>query len=198
MYNSSDIKSQNLTSTDLELAAAYYPILVELAQQRRCLSYGELLSEAQRRYPDQPVVQRAIPVSTGRRLDVIRLFCAEHNIPNLSALILNKERREAGSGIDQPVDPKDAVDPKETCEAIFAYDWSELTLEFDDYLTLRRRAPTPRKKVSAATARTLMAEHYAVHKMSLPKDVVRHREVILGLIEKGGTAAEAFEQALKA
>jgi hypothetical protein len=192
MYNSSDIKSQNFTSTDLELAAAYYPILVELAQQRRRLSYGELLSEAQRRYPDQPVVQRAIPVSTGRRLDVIRLFSAERSIPNLSALILNKERREGGSGLD------DQADPKETCEAIFAYDWSELTPEFDSYLTLRRRAPAPRKKVSAATARTLMAEHYAVHKLSLPKDVVRHRELILGLIEKGGTAAEAFEQALKA
>jgi hypothetical protein len=192
MHNSSDIKSQNFTSTDLELAAAYYPILVELAQQRRCLSYGELLSEAQRRFPDRPVVQRAIPVSTGRRLDVIRVFAAERNIPNLSALILNKERRESGSGAD------DQADSKEISEAIFAYDWQELTAEFDSYCTLRRRAPAPRKKVSAATARTLMAEHYAVHKMSLPKDVVRHRELILGLIEKGGTAAEAFEQALKA
>ena len=192
MHNSSDIKYQNFTPTDLELAAAYYPILVELAQQRRCLSYGELLSEAQRRYPDKPVVQRAIPVSTGRRLDVIRVFSEERNIPNLSALILNKERRESGSGFDRQ------ADPKEVCEAVFAHDWSELTSEFDGYLTLQRRAPAPRKKVSAATARTLMAQHYAVHKMSLPKDVVRHRELILELIEEGGTAAEAFDQALKA
>ena len=192
MYDSSDTKYQNFTSTDLELAAAYYPILVELAQQRRCLSYGELLGEAQRRYPDKPAVQRAIPVSTGRRLDVIRVFSEERNIPNLSALILNKERRESGSGFDE------GADPTEIREAIFAHDWRELTSEFDGYLTLRQRAPAPRKKVSAATARNLMAQHYAVHKLSLPKDVVRHRERILGLIEEGGTAAEAFEQALKA
>ncbi len=36
--------SANLTLIDVQLASAYYPILVDLARHKHCLTYGELVA----------------------------------------------------------------------------------------------------------------------------------------------------------
>src|SRR3989339_1531435 len=71
----------NITLTDVQLASAYYPILVDLAKHKHCLTYGELVDRAKTEYPDKAVVRNAIAVSTGRRLDVVRLFTSERDLP---------------------------------------------------------------------------------------------------------------------
>jgi hypothetical protein len=186
MVTLSDTKHPVFTAIDVELADAYYPILLELARERRHLTYGDLVEEAKRRYPGKPVVQRAIPRSTGRRLEVIGVFCAERNLPNLTALVLNKVLGEVGRGFDR------RVDPQEIRAAIFAHDWHALSPEFEGYLTHRRRTLAPRKRVTAATARALMSQYYIAHKPRLPKDMRPHRPLILELIEEGFSAEEAF------
>ncbi|XAZ48667.1 hypothetical protein AAHB44_19630 [Pseudomonas simiae] len=81
---------ENITLIDVQLASVYYPILVDLAKHKHCLTYSELVDRAQCENPDHPVVQNAIPVSTGRRLDVVRLFTNERGLPDLTSLVISK------------------------------------------------------------------------------------------------------------
>lgn len=47
----------NVTLIDVQLASAYYPILVDLAKHKHCLTYGELVERAKNEYPDRAVVR---------------------------------------------------------------------------------------------------------------------------------------------
>lgn len=67
----------NITLTDVQLASAYYPILIDLAKHKHCLTYGELVERAKSLHPNKSVVQKAIAISAGRRLDVVRIFTYE-------------------------------------------------------------------------------------------------------------------------
>ncbi|TKF95342.1 hypothetical protein, partial [Vibrio sp. F13] len=88
----------NITLNDVQLAAIYYPILVDLARHKHCLTYGELVKRAKESHPDAEYVQRAIPVSAGRKLDVVRLFTSERGLPDVTSLIINKTAGECGNG----------------------------------------------------------------------------------------------------
>ena len=43
---------QKVTEADLELASAYYPILIEVAKQQQTIFYGDLVDLAKKRYPE--------------------------------------------------------------------------------------------------------------------------------------------------
>lgn len=176
----------NITLTDVQLASAYYPILIDLARHKHCLTYGELVERAQRLYPDKPVVKNAIAVSTGRRLDVVRLFTSERDLPDLTSLIINKGLGECGIGFTQH------FDPKATREKVFAYDWSEVSTDFDGFLQHTETAIKPRKKVKKQKALELMAEHYKNNRSTLPPSVREHRELIVELIMEGLSPEDAF------
>jgi hypothetical protein len=182
---------QNITLTDMQLASAYYPILLELALQRKCLTYTELVETAKRRYPDRLVVRRAMAISAARRLEVIRLFTVERNLPDISALIVNKDTGKAGNGFNI------TVDPKHNRDRVYAYDWSTVSSDFDGFVHVREKTLTRRKKVAKAKALELMAQYYQSNKTRLPADVRQHREVILELIEEGFEVAEVFDLVLK-
>ena len=181
----------NVTLIDVQLASAYYPILIDRAKHKHCLTYGELVERAQSEYPDRPAVQKAIAVSTGRRLDVVRMFTAERELPDLSALVINKNSGECGSGFTR------SYDPKATREQVFSFDWSAVSTDFDGFIKGTETAIKPRKKVKEAQALVLMAEHYKQHKSTLPAEVRNHRELIVELIMEGFPPEEAFAQALK-
>jgi hypothetical protein len=181
----------NVTLIDVQLASAYYPILIDLAKHKHCLTYGELVERAQSEYPDRPAVRKAIAVSTGRRLDVVRMFTAERKLPDLSALVINKNSGECGSGFPR------SYDSKVTREQVFAFDWSAVSTDFDGFIKGTETAIKPRKKVKEAQARVLMAEHYKQHKSTLPAEVRNHRELIVELIMEGFPPEEAFAQCLR-
>ena len=86
------------TQTDLELALAFYAVLVQAARHRETLTYGELVDRARRAYPQNETVQKAIPVSVGRRLDFVRGFTNQRGLPDLSSLVVNKST-ERGRGV---------------------------------------------------------------------------------------------------
>ncbi len=179
----------NVTLTDVQLASAYYPILVDLAKHKHCLTYSELVERAKREYPDRTVVQKAIVVSTGRRLDVVRLFTDARNLPDLTSLVINKSSGECGSGFTKHFDPITAR------EKVFTFDWSTVTLDFDGFVKHTEAAIKPRKKVKEPKARELMSAYYQRHRGSLPASVRLHRELIIELIMDGFTEEEAFAQA---
>lgn len=179
----------NVTLTDVQLASCYYPILVDIAKHKHCLTYGELVDRAKAEYPDRPVVQKAIAVSTGRRLDVVRMFTAERELPDLTSLVINKGSGECGTGFTNHFDPQAARDK------VFAFDWSIATLDFDGFVKSTETAITPRKKVKESKALQLMAAYYQEHKAAMPLSIRAQRELIVELIMEGFSEEEAFKQA---
>ena len=191
MQSSNDKLYPNVTLTDVKLASAYYPILIELAEHKHCLTYGELVDKAKVRYPGHPEVQCAIPVSTGRRLDVVRAFTLDHELPDLSSLVISKGTGECGSFYTRHFDP--AAERAK----VFAFDWTKATRDFDGFVTKVEQAVKPRKRLKEAEALVVMATHYKAHKPSLPPTINKRRELIVEALMEGFTAEEAFDQALK-
>lgn len=181
----------NITLTDVQLASAYYPILVDLAKHKHCLTYGELVDRAKTEYPDKAVVRNAIAVSTGRRLDVVRLFTSERDLPDLTSLVINKSSGECGVGFTDHFDPVAARDQ------VFAFDWSSVSLDFDGFVKLSESAVKPRKKVKEPKALQLMADYFQANRTTLPDSVRQQRELIVELIMEGFSPEEAFSQALQ-
>jgi hypothetical protein len=181
----------NVTLVDVQLASAYYPLLVDLAKHKHCLTYGELVDRAKTEYPDLQVVQKAIAVSTGRRLDVVRMFTAERNLPDLTSLVINKGSGECGIGFTRSFDP--AVARKE----VFSFDWSAVSTDFDGFVQHTENAIKPRKPVKEAKALELMSAYFQANRATLPSSIREHREQIVELIMEGFSPEEAFDMAQK-
>ena len=179
----------NVTLIDVQLASAYYPILIDLAKHKHCLTYGELVDRAKAEYPDRPVVQKAIAVSTGRRLDVVRMFTAERELPDLTSLVINKGSGECGSGFTRH------FDPKATRDTVFSFEWNTVSTDFDGFVKHTEAVIKPRKKLKEAKALELMANYYKEHKNELPASIKEHRELIVERIMEGFTPEDAFSQA---
>lgn len=179
---------EKVTLVDVQLASAYYPILVDLAKHKHCLTYGELVEQAKKTYPNRPVVQKAIAVSTGRRLDVVRRFTSERDLPDLSALIISQGTGECGSGFTRNFDPVAAR------EKVFGFDWSEVSTDFDGFVNHAEKAIKPRKKIKETAALTLMHQYFQSHKSILPASIREQRELIVELIMEGFEPSYAFEQ----
>lgn len=108
--------ANRVTETDLAVAAAIYPILVECARKSPVerITYGELIKRAQTRFPGLDAIQNAIPVSLGRRLDVVRMFLDREELPDLTALVVNAGTGEVGSAF--------GANPESVRESVGAFD----------------------------------------------------------------------------
>ena len=77
------------------------------------MTYSELVAAAVELHPDNEMVQNAIAVSVGRKLEVIKQFVAERELPDLSSLIISKSSSECGSGFGgDPVGALEVVAPQ--------------------------------------------------------------------------------------
>ncbi|AVX26346.1 Uncharacterized protein ALO42_04186 [Pseudomonas syringae pv. atrofaciens] len=183
---------ETVTLIDVKLASAYYPILVDLARHKYCLTYGGLVQRAKDEYPKNNIVQNAIPVSTGRRLDVVRMFTSERDMPDLTSLVISKGSGECGPGFRRNFDPVTAR------EAVFAFDWSDVTMDFDGFIDHTEQAIKPRRTVSKGVALKLMSDYNLRHRSTLPADIRERREEIIDLIMEGFTQEEAFQMVQQA
>lgn len=190
MQKQTESQFTNVTVTDVQLASAYYPILVEQAKQKQCIYYSDLVRLAKERNPDNKTVQATIWVSTGRRLDVVRMFTSERKLPDLTALVINWGSKECGSSYTKH------FNPKAVRQSIFAYNWSTVTLNFDGSIQHATVITKPRKKIKREEAVLLMAEHYKEHKASIPAYVREYRELIISVIMGGESANDAFAEVL--
>ena len=179
---------QNVTINDVQLAAVYYAILVALARHKHCLTYGELVEKAKRDFPGNSVVQGAIPVSTGRKLEVVRMFTAARQLPDLTSLVIGKNSGECGVGF--------RFDPVLAREQVFAFDWSKVSTDFDGYIKTTEKALTPRKRRKKEEALALMSEYYSNNRDKLPPSIRSKRDEIIELLLEGVSAEDAFTQCM--
>lgn len=179
-----------LTEVDLALAKAYFPILVEMAKARETLTYSQLVERAKAIYPQNEIVQSAIPVSTGRRLDVVRAFTRELGRPDLSSLVVSKGSGECGSGFTRN------FNPKAVREDVFGSDWSSLETNFEGFVSAVADKIKPKKRVKPEEARKLMSDYYQANKAQLPPEIKEFREYIIEMISEGVSACDAFSDCL--
>ena len=181
----------NITETDLAVAAAIYPILVECARQSpvRTMTYGAVANEAKVRLPNDEAVQKAIPVSLGRRLDVVRMFLNRESLPDLTVLVVNAGTGEVGSAF--------GADPDRVRAEVAAFDWGKVAEEFNLHISdLRKRIEaTKRPKISRDRAKQMMVDYARDRRAALPKDIGKKREVIIEMICAGHSSEDAFRLA---
>ena len=181
---------KNITLNDIQLAAAYYPILIDLAKHKHCLTYGELVKNAKKMYPHKDYVQNAIAVSTGRKLDVVRIFTSERELPDVTSLIINKSEGECGTWFT------DHFDPEKARSEVYSYDWSEVSSEFDLYIDTVEKQATPKKRIKRSEAMIIMSEYYKDKKEFYPASIKDKREKIIVLLMEGFSTEESFKQVM--
>lgn len=109
-----------ITTIDVHLAQVFYEVLLDHARAApgRSLRYKEALRRAKTIHVDDDVVQSAVPVSMGRRLDVIVQFVKEHQLPPLTCLAVNETGLPGASY--KPVNRTWQAD----LDAVAAFDWA--------------------------------------------------------------------------
>lgn len=181
-----DSEALRFTSVDLDLAQAYVPLLIDLAKVGGQITYGGLVNRAKETYPDNPSVQSAIAVSTGRRLEAVRKFTSAQKLPDLTCLVVNAQTGAPGAGFTRVYDSAAAQ------EKVRAYDWSNVPEAFYSYVEETRRRIVPLQTREREEALNVMFAHYTAHKSELPTDIVSKREPIVALLMEGLSAEDAF------
>jgi hypothetical protein len=181
----------NVSTADVQLARAYFPLLVEAARQRQRVSYGDLVIRAKAAHPGVTVIQKAITVSTGRRLDVIRRFTNERGLPDLASVALTPGAGERTAG------SRRSPEPEASRDTVFDFDWSPVDKEFGAFMKQAEAAAKHRKTVKEPIALAAMSAHFREHQATLPARVREQRLVIVEMIMEGFSAEEAFERALQ-
>jgi len=180
----------NTTQIDLALASVYFPILVEIAKSKGLITYSKLVDAAKLKFPGNEIVQNAIPVSTGRRLDVVRMFTNESCYPDLTSLVVNEGTGECGVGFLR------SFDPEVVRKKVFEFDWNTVKTDFEGFITVTEKKIKPRKRVKADDARKLMSEYYQAHRDGLPHEIRGYREYLIESIMEGIEVEEAFSECL--
>lgn len=142
---------RRVTDADAALAIAYYPILVDLAKRRQTMSFGDFVDLAKATYPENPAVQNAIPVSTGRRLEFVRVFTVAQGLPDLSAWVTSKSGKNSDT-FQQDFDPEG--ERRRSAEV----DWSAYEEAWEAHAAELRKRAQRIKKRSEAEARAMMGE----------------------------------------
>lgn len=185
----------NLTLTDIELAKVYFELLVGLAKSSKgqTIEYGELVDLAKEKYPSNEFVSGAIAVSMGRRLDALREFTKQHNLPDLSALVVNKATGKNGNGYIRSFDG-DAVR-----EQIAAFDWGSVQLDFENFIAseklifeerqIKKRRP---KRIKEPEAMQIWWEYYKADKDEIGAISQDEKKAIVELIMQGHAPQDAL------
>lgn len=177
-----------ITKSDLALASVYFPILVEVAKTGKLITYSQLVDQAKTLHPENPIVQNAIAVSTGRRLDVVRMFTKDAKCPDLTSLVVNKAKGECGEGFTKSFNPETVRDE------VQRHDWSQVKTDFEGFIETTEKKIKPRKKVSSKEAAEIRYQYYLQHKELLPQQIRDYRDYLDECIMEGIDVSDAFSE----
>jgi hypothetical protein len=180
--------SVRTTPTDAHLARVYYDVLLDQARSNpgQAIRYKEVLDRAKRSHPQDEIVQSAIPVSMGRRLEVIVQFMREHQLPPLTCLAVNESR--------QPGASYRAVHGswKADMAAVSTHDWSQWQGRWDTHVEAARKAALPVKRRKEQEARNLVHEAYLDQRV--PKLTLDVKEQLVDLLRDGLSIEDAMAE----
>jgi hypothetical protein len=175
---------KNITKLDVYLAKIYADVLLGCGVAKKTTTYADLIHSARQIYEQDKYLANAIPVSTGRRLDVIRVYTLENGLPDITALVVSSLTDKPGSL--GPQDPQILQD-------VLSFDWSDIIFDFDS-LQLCVDVSMTQKKLSVKRPAALqqMSAYYKLNKEKLPTNISKHRDEIIGLITAGFPPEQAF------
>ena len=203
MPNAVDSKYFRVTPTAEILAEAYLPILIHLAMTGGKLQYGELVAHAKQQNPNIDAVQKAIAITAGKILSIIRDFTNSEGLPDLSSLVINKNTGECASNVNN------LFDPVEERKRVYATDWSLVIRKFKLFIvalkelaskeTISKKSKTLSKSkgISKTAADQMRSDYYFANIATLPVAIRVKSEQISELIMKGVSVEDAFKQALE-
>ena len=155
-------QERKASPTDIVLAKCYYPILKELAANQRKMTFGEFVDTAKAAYPNIPEVKSAIPVTTGRRFEFIRLYLKENNLPDLSAWVVNSLNENS----DAYLKDFDAEAERQKTTKI---DWSQYEGgDWGKYVEAKASISAALKRRSEAEAIKVMGEYWKNYRDKIP------------------------------
>jgi len=191
----------NHTAYDIVLAGVYLPILIQTAKKHRTITYGELVQTGKELHPDNNYVLASIPVTAGRRLNVLRQTLRDHSLPDLSCLVVSASSGKTGDAYHLK------SSEKELREAVFSTDWdqyqevldneiSQISYEEIDFTGVRRKSPKP-KPPSRQELLDTMSNYWKENGSQYPKWVRTKREVVIDLLFQGYPVEECFNQVVE-
>jgi hypothetical protein len=207
------------THTDLVLATAYFPILVEYTEKYRAASsseraqwlvtYGDLVAQAKTRHPDVPEIQNATNINAGRRLGVIRQI-ANGDCPDMSCLIVNKTIKETGEAYQGEFDSSAERSKLLSNDGDAPFDFKAFVAEFlrrvesirasvPDTPSRKTRAASPpqrKPKVSEDHALQSVHQYYLANRTTMPASIKSMRESIVQWIMQAMPVEDAFKRAI--
>ena len=132
-------------------------------------------------------------MSMERRLDALREFTKQHNLPDLSALVVNKATGNNGKGYIRSFDG-DAVR-----EQIAAFDWGSVQLDFENFIAsekmifeerqIKKRKP---KRIKEPEAMQIWWEYYKADKDEIGAISQDEKKAIVELIMQGYAPQDAL------
>ncbi len=177
-----------ITTTDAHLARIFYSILIDHAcnHPRLPIRYKRVLELARVAHPGDEVVQSAIPISMGRRLDVIVRFIQQHQLPPLTCLAVNESGHPGGSY--RTVHGSWQAD----MDAVAAYDWAKWQGQWNIHIEATRKAAVPLKRRKEKEARELVHQSYLAGKV--PRLEYAMKEQLVALIRDGFSIEDALPE----
>jgi hypothetical protein len=145
-------KNRKPTKTDYVLAKAYYPLLIDIVKNQQEVTFQQFVENAKSKYTQIKEVQSAIPVTTGRRFEYIRIFTIRENLPDLSAWIVSKK----GTNSEAYLADFNPVLERENTTKI---DWSSYDEKWQQYLEKLNKETLILKKRTEKEALELMSKH---------------------------------------
>lgn len=183
------------TLTDIALAKIYFKLLVAFAKTNpgMTITYGDLVEKAKEAYPNDKFIESALAVSIGRRLDTLREFTRQHQVPDLSALVVNKITRDNGVGFTR------SFDGELVRKEISQFDWNSLSEKFETFIDLevqayerRQSAKRKPKKINEDEALEIWWNYYKERKIEIGYISLEQKNDVIRWIMEGRTPEDAW------
>ncbi len=186
----------NRTEIDIELSRIYFDILVTLAKTTKgqTIYYSELAQLAKAKYPNSPHINAAIATNMGRRLDAVRAFTSANQMPDLSALVINRSTGDNGEIF------LNTFDGEAIRKQVSEFDWQNVKIDFENFLTdeiksleRRRQAARRPRQMPEADARQLWWDFCKANPEKVAQVTLAQKEQIIALIIQWKTPEEALQ-----
>lgn len=179
------------TPTDIHLAHLFYDILIAHAQAYpgKAIRYKDLIGTAKVAHPNDEAVQMSIPVSLGRRLELIVQFTRENQLPPLTCVVVNDTGRP-GSSYKNIHGSWEA-----DLDAVALYDWSAWAGRWNLFVEAEKKKTVPVKRRTDDAARQLVHKEFQAG--NLPRLELPAKEQLVEFLKDGLPFEDAYAELLE-
>ncbi len=185
----------NYTAHDIVLSTIYLPILIQVAKDKKTITYGTLVKGAKELHPDNEYVKRSIPVLAGRRLNVLRQILRENSLPDLSSLIVSTSLSDADH-LHAKTERKRVYDTEwDSHASIIDSNWVKYPYDEVEFAEIKKRDPEP-KAPSREELKRINWDYWQENKELYPKWFRLKNEEVMSLLLQGYPVADCYKRVL--